>query len=71
MTIRVGGPIEIIQITPTNDHITLKTFKENFLKNYREMAEAILNDKIEVKYIFPISEELLKKTLKEGIELGY
>ena len=68
---KVGGPLEIIQITPTNDHINLKSFKENVFKNYREMAEAILNDKIEVKYIFPISEELLKKTLKEGIELGY
>jgi len=68
---KVGGPLEIIQITPLNDHITLKSFQKNHFKNYKDMAKAILTNKIEVKYIFPISEELLKKTLKEGIELGY
>lgn len=68
---KVGGPLEMIQITPTNDHIMLKTFKDNHFKNYKKMAKAIINDKIEVKYVFPISEELLKKTLKEGIKLGF
>lgn len=68
---KIGGPIEIIQIKPDNTHLVLKSFKPNNFRTYKEMAEAIIDNKIEVKYIFPISEELLKKTLKEGIELGY
>ena len=35
-----------------------------------ELANAILDGKVEVKYVFPFSEELLKQTLKEGIELN-
>lgn len=68
---KVGGPLEIIQITPTNNHVVLKTFKENYFKNYKKMAKAILNNKIEVKYVFPNSAELLRKTLKEGVKLGF
>jgi hypothetical protein len=34
------------------------------------MAKTILDNKIKVKYVFPSSEEFLKKTLKDGMELG-
>lgn len=67
---KFGGPLELIQITPLNKQITLKTFKANIYKNYTDMANAILDGKIEVKYIFQFSEDLLKKTLREGIESG-
>lgn len=68
---KIGGPLDIIKINPDNSHEIIKSFNPNHFKTYKEMAEAILNKKISVNYIFPFSEELLSKTLKEGIELGY
>jgi hypothetical protein len=68
---RFGGPLHIIKINPNNSQTIIKSFEPNKFKNYRDMAEAIINNKIEVNYLFPFSEELLKRTLQEGIELGY
>lgn len=68
---KVGGPIEIIQIKPDNTHLSLRSFKPNNYKTYKETANAIFNREIEVHYLFPESEEKLKSTLIEGIKLGY
>lgn len=65
---KFGGPLEFMQITTSNKHVTIKTFDANNFKTYKDLANAILDGKIEVKYVFPFSEELLKQTLKEGIE---
>ena len=68
---KIGGPIHIIQISPNNSFIEIKSLDNVTFKNYKEFAEAIINNKLKVKYLFSYSEELLKKTLKEGIKLGY
>ena len=67
----IGGPINIIQIKPDNSIIQIKSFKSTKYKNYKQMATDIINNKLSVKYLFWDSESLLKKTLREGIELGY
>ena len=65
---KFGGPLEFVQIATSNKHVTIKTFEANNFKTYKDLANAILDGKIEVKYVFPFSEELLKQTLNEGIE---
>lgn len=68
---KIGGPINIIQILPDNTFVEIKPLKTITFKNYKEFAEAIINDKLKVEYLYSDSEEFLKKTLKEGIKLGY
>jgi hypothetical protein len=67
----IGGPIHIIQIGPDNTFFEIKSFNTITFKTYKEYAEAILNNKLKVEYLYPDSKELLIKTLIEGIKLGY
>jgi hypothetical protein len=67
----IGGPIHIIQIRPDNTFFEIKSFNTITFKTYKEYAEAILNNKLKVVYLYPDSQELLRKTLTEGIKLGY
>jgi hypothetical protein len=68
---KIGGAINIIQIKPNNTFIEKKAIKTIKFKTYKTLANAILSKKLHVVYLFPYSEELLKKTLTDGVKLGY
>lgn len=67
----VGGPISILQIKPGNSIAIIKKFRTKRYKDYTDMARAIINKTLFVKYLYPYSEELLRDNLFKGIKEGY
>ena len=68
---KIGGPINIIQIKPDNTSLELYPINAVKFKSYKEQAKAIMKNKLDVIYLYPDSKDVLKKTLIEGIKLGY
>lgn len=67
----VGGPFNVIQIKPDNSVVEIKGFESKKYRNYKAMAKDIIDNKVQVNYLYDNSEELLKKTLNDGILEGY
>lgn len=65
----VGGPLHIIKISKNNSTTTLKEFKFKTFKNYKQLEIDILNKKIEMRYLYSWSRELLVSTLRKRLSI--
>ena len=53
--IKIGGPLEIIQIKKDNSVIVLESFQSQNFINYKVFLNSIIDNKIPVTYLYPYS----------------